>query len=631
LDAADRGLKARVPSYPEYHLIQDKTRSRLYYKEYQTVVLPVVDRALMDLSLAYLMTKEAKYGDAARRILLAVADWPTDENDVTSVSAQWGDAPGLSLARCLHRAYDWLYEALSHSERAKVLAACQGRAWQTYHRPLRYNYLTYPGESHNGRLIAYLAEMAIVMARESQGASTWLDYSLTALTTTYPHWGGDDGGWAEGVRYGMSYCTIHTPALECLRTATGFDLWRRPFSQHVRYFFFYCSALRGEITPFGDGAEKGGPGTTEGDAYASLLWYHAHRFRDNYTGWWVNQLRSHNSSRRELSLLFEDSLAAMPPDELPSSRVFHSVGWAALHSNVSAPDQDTFLLFKSSPYGSVSHSHADQNNFCIMKGGKALVIPSGYYGPLAGMPHHSEWTCSTKANNCVLVNGAGQSMRDRSAKGEITAFKDCRGLSYVAGNAAASYVGKVRRCDRHILFLRPCLFLLLDDLDVPEPAIFQWMLHTLEKMEVDASLGQVISRRKSATLQVWLRSCAGLAFSQTDQFDTPYNAGIPYEFHRKMPDHWHLTAETTQKAGAVRIGAVMVVSEPHEDYDLDVLEKDGWLGARLNGAFGKIEGFLQLRPGTVKPEGFGQAVGDGKTLLYGQSADGQSFVQGFGS
>src|SRR5262249_45081976 len=155
--------------------------------------------------------------------------------------------------------------------------------------------------------------------------------------------------------------------------------------------------------------------------------------------------------------------AEKPPDELPSSRVFQSVGWAALHGNVSAPDQDTFLLFKSSPYGSVSHSHADQNNFCIMKGGKALAIPSGYYGPLAGMPHHAEWTCSTKANNCVLVNGAGQSMRDRSAKGEITAFKDSRGFSYVAGNAAASYVGKVRRCDRHILFLRPCLFLMLDD------------------------------------------------------------------------------------------------------------------------------------------------------------------------
>lgn len=629
IDAAERGLKARVPSYPAYHLIEDRRRSRLQGREYQEVVLPVVDRALMDLSLAYLMTKEARYGNAARRILLELADWPTDDNDVTSVSAKWGDEPGLSLARCLHRAYDWLYETLSRHERAKVLAACEGRAWQTYRRLLRYNYLTYPGESHNGRLIAYLAEMAIVMARESQGATTWLDYSLKALTTIYPHWGGDDGGWAEGARYGMSYCTIYTPALECLRTTTGFDLWRRPFSRKVRYFFFYCTALRGEISPFGDGAEKGGPGTTEGNAYASLLWCHAHRFRDRHIGWWVNQIQSRNSSRRELSLLFEDSLAARPPVELPSSRAFHSVGWAALHSNVSTPDQDTFLLFKSSPYGSVSHSHADQNNFCIMKGGKALAIPSGYYGPLVGMPHHSEWTCATKANNCVLVNGAGQTTRDRRAKGGITAFKDTRGLSYVAGNAAAAYMGKMRRCDRHILFVRPCLFLLLDDIEAPEPAIFQWMLHALEKMEVDIPSGHAISRRKGATLQVWLRSTAGRILSQTDRFDTAYNAGVPDEFHREMPDHWHLTAETTQKAGAVRIGAVMVVAGPHEHFDLDVMEKDGWFGATLNGTFGKIEGFLQLRPGTVGPERFDKAIGDGNTLLCGRSADGELFVQGF--
>ena len=61
-------------------------------------------------------------------------------------------------------------------ERAKVLGMCEARAWQTYRRLLRRDYLTYPGESHNGRLIPYLAEMAIVMAGESEGAKTWLDY-----------------------------------------------------------------------------------------------------------------------------------------------------------------------------------------------------------------------------------------------------------------------------------------------------------------------------------------------------------------------------------------------------------------------------------------------------------------------
>ena len=134
-----------------------------------------------------------------------------------------------------------------------------------------------------------------------------------------------------------------------------------------------------------------------------------------------------------------------------------------------------------------------------MKGGKALAIPSGHYTPVAGMPHHVEWTCSTKANNCVLVNREGEAIRQRAANGRITAFHEQKGLSYVAGDAAAAYMGKIRRFDRYILFLLPCLFLLLDDLEAPQPALFQWMLHTLEKMELDTPFGRVISRRKGYT------------------------------------------------------------------------------------------------------------------------------------
>ena len=172
-------------------------------------------------------------------------------------------------------------------------------------------------------------------------------------------------------------------------------------------------------------------------------------------GWWVSQIDDWHGGSGELALLFEDSAEATPPTGLPGSRVFHGVGWAALHSNLSQPNEDTFLLFKSSPYGSVSHSHADQNAFCIMKGGRALAIPSGYYGPSVGMPHHSEWTQSTKANNCVLVDGEGQTTGDRKAAGRIVAFEDRQGYSYVSGDAAAAYGGRVRRFERHIFFYVP--------------------------------------------------------------------------------------------------------------------------------------------------------------------------------
>jgi hypothetical protein len=624
--AAERALAVPPPKYPSYHLVEDRVRSRLACSQYCEDLGRAVDGALVDLSLAYLMTGEHKYAEGAKRILLALADWPTDDNDVTSVSSRWGDEPGLSIARCVPRAYDWLYHALGPEERARVQAMCEARAWQAYRHLRIRNYLTCPGESHSGRLIAYLAEMAIALAGESEGAEEWLDYSLKALTTFYPHWGGADGGWAEGTVYGLWYTRFALPAIEALRQALGLDLWKRPFFRKSRYFFFYCTALRGEMSPFGDGAETSGPGTDGGSGYAQLLWYHAHRFDDPYIGWWVTQVGGWENSGGGLSLLFPDAVRVKQPDDLPNSRVFHNVGWAALHSDLSHPDEDTFLLFKSSPFGSASHSHADQNAFCIMKGGQALAIPSGYYWPGAGMPHHSRWTSTTKANNCVLVNGKGQATQDRRARGQIRAFEDRKGWSYVVGDAAAAYMGRVRCFDRHILFLRPGLILLLDILETPQPAQFQWMLHAFERMEVNGQARQVVSRRRGAVLEVWLGASVGLNLSQTDRFDTPCNAGVPEDYTRDLTNHWHVTAETSQRADRVRIGAIMAARGPGESLDLALFERDGWFGARATGPFGSVEGWVQLQPDMAGPRGYGRTVAEGKAIICGTSVDGARSV-----
>ncbi|MBT4140575.1 MAG: DUF4962 domain-containing protein, partial [Candidatus Latescibacteria bacterium] len=261
IQAAERALDMPAPEYPVYQHTEDPVACKLEYKNYFADFRKYINSALMDLSLAYLLTQETKYADAAKRILLTVTDWPTDDDDVTSVSARWGDEPGLSMSRCMHRAYDWLYDALSEDERARVLKMCEERAWQTHRRLLnRHNYLTQPGESHAGRLIAYLSEMAVVMAGESEGAPTWLSYSLKALTTFYPHWAGADGGWAEGISYGRAYNAIYAPALEGVRLACEFDVWQRPFFRQIRNFFLYCTSAHGEMRPFGDGAERSGPG-----------------------------------------------------------------------------------------------------------------------------------------------------------------------------------------------------------------------------------------------------------------------------------------------------------------------------------------------------------------------------------
>ena len=624
LRAAERALDTDTPQYPTYHNTEDKQAQRLEYVKYFQYIRRYIDGRLMDLSLAYLMTEEAKYAEAGKRILLEIASWPTDDADVTSVSAKWGDEPGLSYSKCAHFAYDWLYHALNEDEKKLVFKMCEDRAWQTHRRLVRQTYLTTPGDSHNGRMIAYLSDMAIAMAGESEGAKTWLDFSLKALTTIYPHWAGYEGGWAEGAPYGLWYNGFYIPAFEALKQTTGFDLWQRPFFNNVRQFFFYCTSVRGEIRPFGDSAEKGGPGEKGGSGYADLMWHHAHRFDDPYVGWWVNQIRGWSGGSGRTSLLFDDAVPSKEPVDIPQSRVFRGVGWAGLHSNLADVDNDTFFLFKSSPYGSVSHSHADQNCFAIMKGGKALAIPSGYYGPSYGMPHHADWTRSTKANNGVLVNGEGQVIRNAKANGHIVDFEERVGLSYVCGDATAAYMGKLNRFQRHVLFLRPGLILMLDDLAAPEAATYQWMLHAFDEMTVDDD--QVISRRDDKILDVRLLSPQGLAVTQTDVFDTPFNEGIPEQFHKNMPNHWHVTAETHGKVAETCIGAVLGVYGEDEAFEMEVLNHDGWFGAKAVGAFGEVEGWVQVVDGASGPDGFGDVVGNGGVRVCGRAHDGDVFV-----
>lgn len=588
---AEQALKLPLPEPPRYHTFDTRVRQRMGYVHYFRDFRGYLDQGMSVLALAYLLSGQERYGLAAKKILLEVESWGV--GGPMSVLSSFGDEPGLSMARHGHRAYDWLYPLFDESERARVRKMTIDRARQVLERLRKRDYLAFPAESHNGRLIAYLSEYAVVLTGEAPDAAEWLDYSLRALTTFYPHWAGADGGWAEGIGYALAYNTIYLPALESLRTATGFDLYNRPFFRNVRRFFLYCASPIGEIRPFGDGAERGGVGSQG----ATLLAHFGRRFGDPASVWWAGQTGEKAAgSEAMVSLITEDNVKPAPPSDLPSAAVFRGIGWAALHSALDKPKQDTFLLFKSSPYGSVSHSHADQNSFAILKGGHALAIPSGHYGPAYGMPHHAEWTRQTKANNSVLVNGEGQIVREATARGRITEFRHQRAITYLCGDAAPAYGGKLKRFLRHVLFLRPGVFIVLDELEAPEPAEFQWLLHTFDKMSVAPDASMVTSTRHGATLTARLMCDAGLAFGQTGQFDTPLNEGNPSEYHEDRPNHWHFTATTRQRQPRCAITAVMLVKDSSESIEVDWRDDPLRSGIEIKTPSGTGEAWAETAP-----------------------------------
>jgi hypothetical protein len=593
---ADKSLHLGLPEPPPYGPIEEYNARRVQYRKYYHYLRPFVDQGLQSLALAWLMTGEEKYATAGKRLLLHLASW--DPDGITSSNHIGFDEPGLSLARCMHRAYDWLYTALSEKERMVVRENVIARSLDTWKR-LKVNrpYLQQPGSSHDARLIGYLCEQAMVLKGEipDEDVQEWLEYSLTAYYTVFPHWAGEQGGWAEGIGYAAAYNSRATIWIESCVATMGLDLWQKPFFAKLKDYFLYCAPPNAEMWPFGDGSERG-PVLNPSRAMIlkPLMSHYAQRFEDPACQWWADQvpIETVELSNPIIPLILEKTVTGEPPTGRIQAKNFQGIGLSALHSDLADLENDVFFLFKSSPYGSISHSHADQNAFFISLGGKALAIPSGFYGPVYGMPHHAEWTRATKANNAILVDGKGQVIRDFTATGTIVDFEHGEHLSYLCGDATAAYKGRLEKWLRHVVFVRPNLFVILDDVIAPEPVPFQWLLHSWEPMQIDASEQSIVSSRDGAQLKISLFSSLAvpLRFAQSDSFDTPYLTGVDQAlieqmgsefqktFMKTIQPQYHFTAATTKPQKHVRFVSVMVAGQKDESLPTPIIEqKDGWI------------------------------------------------------
>ena len=175
-------------------------------------------------------------------------------------------------------------------------------------------------------------------------------------------------------------------------------------------------------------------------------------------------------------------------------RHFKGVGWVGIQHEMANPDEHIQFVFKSSPYGSISHSHGDQNAFCLSAYGEDMAIQSGHYIAF-NSSMHQKWRRQTLSKNAILINGKGQyADKDKAkalaAQGRIIAAQQHDDHYFIHGDATPAYQSlspEVTRAEREIYFVRNSYFVIVDKVDADTPVTIDWLLHANNPFELGKS------------------------------------------------------------------------------------------------------------------------------------------------
>lgn len=539
---------------------------------------PALD-TLHELAFLYLTTQKQVYADEGKALLLHFA-----KMDPSGLTSYRNGAPEVAMRMLyyLPRAYTWLHDVLTEEERDLVRRSAQVRGQEAYSmikgRPFESN----PYGSHPGRMLGFLGQLSIAFLDEVPEARGWLDYVVQLMYAVYPAWGGDEGGYSEGLNYWSSYMNWVFDFFDAFKVATDIDLYQKPFFQNTAYFAMYAASA-GTGTPFSDSHNS-----TPGSGQRTVVTHLARMHQNGYFRWYVDQLGGplERSSMHQLLLGYPRVPTAQQPDALPNARWFQDIGWVTLHKELANPKANMQFTLKSSPYGSVSHSHADQNAFVLYAYGDGLAISTGYY-PWSQSPHHAQWTNQTLSKNSVLIDGRGQPTFNINSKGQILGLFHSDLYDYTVGEAAKAYQNpNLKRFSRHVFYVRPDLFILVDDIKAQRPVTIDWLLHSAFTLEWDEATQVAHTQGRNAALDVHLFSSEPLSASISNRF-------IPPPEVDSYVNAWHMTATLPGKQDDATIVSLLTPRQIESDgpvlVDASVTSESAWLRIELTHSNGTTD------------------------------------------
>ncbi len=494
------------------------------------------------LSLAWLVSGEERYARAARAWALFVAPFRVDFH-LQSVAAR-GQHDSVVYAyekgiTAIAFTYDRLAGMLPPEERRALLEHVEYHGEAAYHwlRDVMKIHLEYQ-DSHAQQCMHALLPAALATAGDSAPANTWLSYLVPQYANRVA-WMSDDGGYFEGQSYSFKFTYI-LEALAALRPATGIDLFQKPAIRNAGDFWLYCMSLNYWWPHGGDNLPLINPYGNLGDAYLSAML--AASTGNRPVQWWSDAVPA-DPNHVTFGYLAATGVRPQPPVAIAQAKAFRDTGQVSVYARFydhGAPR----IFFRSSPWGGDSHAHADQNSFVLHAGGEILAADVGYY-TYFGDEHYDRVSTQTIAHNSILVDGKGQS-NDLAGKGAITAFFNAPDYVFFAGDASEAYGTALNRFRRDVLYVRPGLFVLADELRAPVPSAWSWVLNTFEAPAVDAPAREFVVTQRGE--QLW--GCH--VFPETLSYTSGNERTVPFftrqwvRYTEAFPEPWRMQATTAK-------------------------------------------------------------------------------------
>lgn len=438
---------------------------------------------VIDLAMAFTLTRETRFRDAAVALLF-------DALDRWRIWVDTAHQPPYDLmtgenALTFGLAYDWLYHDLTPDERARLRDGLERRALRPYLDAVTgAKPMFWFTAAHNWNTVCNggATVLALALAGESDLAPRVLALSAPAMRRYWDHLG-DDGGWDEGTGYwgyGHRYGLIAAEALRRRGQAEGEAVFARPGVRQTGAFPIVFAPGRTLAAGFGDSNSR------VNDPIFYLL---ARRYHDAAYVWFADRQRTaareddaEGWPRDALALLWrpigEPWLPEATPDFTPSIAPvarFASIGWAMLAPR--QPDPPFFLAFKNGSLAA-NHTHLDLNTLNVGVG-ETMVLrelgsrpyPADYFGP----KRDSYYEITTAGHNTVLIDDRGQT---RGTQGRLEQPVDRPDLSALVGIADDAYGAGVRRARRHIVFVDRRFWVLLDEVEAATPVPVTLRFHT---------------------------------------------------------------------------------------------------------------------------------------------------------